>query len=153
MHLFIVLMRGDHPSLSETSAIKNVPHFTQAAVYKGLSILDTAKGPGPDQLHLFMLQILADLLAEPITALFNKSLQSGEVSQGGHKTIICPIFKKGDLRGAASYRPVSLTSGSCKIFKKMLKRAFLLFLTWTWSFSPNQYGFFPRSSCLSSLLL
>ncbi len=69
----------------------NAPRFTPAAVHKELSTLDTAKGSGPDDLHPFMLQILADLLAKHITALYNKSLQSGEVPQDWRKAITCPI--------------------------------------------------------------
>ncbi len=46
-----------------------------------------------------MLQFLADFLAEPITTLYNKSLQSGEVPQDWRKAIICPIFKKGGPGG------------------------------------------------------
>ncbi len=76
-----------------------------------------------------MLQFLADFLAEPITALYNKSLQSGEVPQDWRKAIICPIFKKGDPEDAANYRSVSLTSVLCKIFEKLLKNVLLLFLT------------------------
>ncbi len=71
----------DHPSLPEPSTIMNAPRFTSAAVHKELSTLDTAKGSGPDDLHPFMLQILTDFRAEPITALYNNSLQSGEVPQ------------------------------------------------------------------------
>ncbi len=107
------------------------PHFTSATVHKELSTLDTAKGSGPDDLHPFMLQILADFLAEPITALYKKSLQSGEVPQDWRRAIICPIFKKGIPEDAANYRPVSSTSVLCKIFKKLLKKALLLFLTET----------------------
>ncbi len=97
----------DHPSLPELSTIINAPCFTPAVVHKELSTLDTAKGAGPDDLHPFMLQILADFLAEPITALYNKSLQSGEVPHDWRKAIICPIFKKGDPEDAANNRSVS----------------------------------------------
>ncbi len=75
-----------------------------------------------------MLQILADFLAEPITVLYNKFLQSGEVPQDWRKAIICPIFKNGDPEDAANYRPVSLTSVLCKIFEKLLKRLCICFL-------------------------
>ncbi len=119
----------DQPSLPEPSTIMNAPRFTSAAVHKELSALYTAKGSGPDDLHPFMLQFLADFLAEPITALYNKSLQSGEVPQDCRKAIICPIFKKGDPEDAANYRPVSLTSVLCKIFEKLLKKALFWFLT------------------------
>ncbi len=100
----------NHPSLPEPSTIMNAPRFTSLAVHKELSPLDTAKGSGPDDLHPFMLQILADFLAEPIIALYNKSLQSGEVPQDWRKAIICPIFKKGGPEDAANYHYVSSSS-------------------------------------------
>ncbi len=64
----------DHPSPPEPSTIMKAPHFAQAAVHKELSTLDAAKGSGPENLHPLMAQVLADSLAEPITAQFNKSL-------------------------------------------------------------------------------
>ncbi len=69
----------------------NAPHFTEAVVHKKLSTVDTAKGPGSDQLHLFMLQVLADLSAETISAQPNKSIQSGDVPQDWRKTTIRPF--------------------------------------------------------------
>ncbi len=115
-----------------------MPHASHQQQYTGgLSTLDTAKGFGHVDLHSFMMQILADILAEPITAPYNKSLQSGEVSQDWRTAIISPIFKKGDPEDAA-HCPVSLTSVLCKIFDKLLKKALLLFLTWTRSLSPSQ---------------
>ncbi len=69
----------DHPSLPEPSTIMNDPRFKSAALHKELSTLDTAKGSGSDDHHPLKLQILADFLAKPITALNNKSPQSGEV--------------------------------------------------------------------------
>ncbi len=80
----------------------NAPRFTSAAVHKELSTFDTAKGSGPDVLHLFMLQTLADFLADRINALYNTTPQNGEVLQDWRKAIICPIFKKGDPEDAAN---------------------------------------------------
>ncbi len=82
--------RNDHPSLLEPSTIMNVRRLTSAAVHKELPTLDTAKGSSPDNFHLVMLRILADFLAKPITALYNKSLQSGEVPQDCRKAIKLP---------------------------------------------------------------
>ncbi len=120
----------------------NAPRFTPAAVRKELSTLDTNNGSGPDDLHPFMLQILADFLAEDFTALYSKSLQSGEVPQDWRKAIIYPIFKKRDPEDAANYRPVISTSVLCKIFKQMLKKALLLFLTETRSLYRVSMDFF-----------
>ncbi len=46
----------DPPLLPEPLALLSEPHFTKAAVLEEVSILDTAKGPGPDKLHPFMLR-------------------------------------------------------------------------------------------------
>ncbi len=94
----------DHASLPEPSAIMNVPHFTLAPPHKDLSILDTGKCSDLDDLHSFMLQILVDFLAQPITSLHNKSPQSGKVPQDWGKAMVCPIFKKWDPEDAANYR-------------------------------------------------
>ncbi len=99
-----------------------------------------------------MLQILADFLAEPIIALFYKSLQSGEIPQGWYKAILCPIFIKGDPEDAANYHLVIETSVLWKIFENCSK-AFLLFLAETRSVSPSQHGFLSRRSCLPNLLI
>ncbi len=48
---------------------------------------------------------------------------------------------------------MSFTSVLCKIFEKLLERALLLFLTETRPLSPSHYGFLPRRSCLSNLIL
>ncbi len=88
--------RVDHKSLPEPSTIMNAPRFTLAAVHKEHYTLDTARGSGPDDIHPFMLQILADFLTEPITSLFHKPLSSGEVRQDWRKVI--NFSKKGTRR-------------------------------------------------------
>ncbi len=65
----------DHSLLPEPSTIMNAPYFTPAAAHKELSILDTVKDCGLDDLHPIMCQILADFLANPITALYNNTVE------------------------------------------------------------------------------
>ncbi len=58
--------------------------------------------------NVFFTEITPYQSAEPITALYHKSLQAGEVPQNWCKAIICPIFKNGDPDDVANYRPVSV---------------------------------------------
>ncbi len=78
-----------------------------------------------------MLQILAEWRGPP------------GLAQGNY----LPDFQKEGPGGRG------LTSVLCKISEKLLKKALLLFLTETRSLSPSQYGFLPRRSCLSTLIL
>ncbi len=84
----------DHSLLPDPSKGMNAPHFTPAAIHKELSTLDTTKGAGPDQLHLFILQILANFLAESITALYKKSLRRGEIPQDWRKQLPARFSKR-----------------------------------------------------------
>ncbi len=115
-------------------------------MHKDLSTLDTAKGSDLVDLHPFLLQLLAEILAEPITALYNKSLQGVEVPHHWRKAIICPIFKMVGQEGTAKYHPVILTSILCKIIEKLPKKALLLFFKY-------RIGFLPRRSFLSNPIL
>ncbi len=124
-----------------------MPHASHQQ--QGFPTLDTAKGSGPDDLHSFMLQILADFLVEPITALYNKSLQSGEVPQDWRKAIIRPIFKKADPEDVPNYRPVILSLFCVKYSKNYPRRLCFCFCR---SLSPSQHGFRHRRSCLSNLI-
>ncbi len=57
--------------------LANFAHnFTQTAVHKELSTLNTAQGPDPDQLHLFMFKILDEYLPWPVKVLLSKSIES-----------------------------------------------------------------------------
>ncbi len=51
-------------SLPETLAITNAPNFSQLEVHKD--------GPGPDQLHPFTLQVLADPIAKGLSFISHR---------------------------------------------------------------------------------
>jgi len=96
------------------------PLVEEDCVRDRLSDLDAHKSMGPDGMHPRVLRDLADVIAEPLSIIFERSWRTGQVPKDWRKANVIPIFKKGKKEDPANYRPVSLTSIPGKVMEQLI---------------------------------
>ena len=80
------------------------------------------------------------------------SIKTGKVPADWLIGNVIPIFKKGDKMDPANYRPVSLTSGPCKIMEHILFSSAMKHFDDNKILSSYQYGFRKTHSCEQQLI-
>ena len=67
------------------------------------------KSMGPDEIHLRVLRELVEVIAEPLSIIYQCSLLKGEVPEDWRLVNVTPIYKEGCKEDRGNYRPASLT--------------------------------------------
>ena len=89
-------------------------------ILKLLSNLKVDKATGPDDIKPIVLKELREEIAPVIKAVFEKSLETGQLPKDCTTARVCPLFKKGDKCDPANYRPISLTCILCKVVEHIV---------------------------------
>ena len=126
--------------------------ISEDGVLKMLKGLNPNKACGPDKLPPTLLKNLAGVLAKPLTAIFQSSVDQGYVPEQWKKALVSPIYKKGDRHTAANYRPVSLTSVCCKLCEHAIAKSIMAHLDANNILTDSQHGFRSKRSCQTQLL-
>ena len=131
------------------STLSNVV-FEPLDIIKKIEKLKPSSSSGPDNLSTKFLHTFRNSISQPLSIIYNKSMQSGCVPQDWRSANITPIFKKGSKTDPSHYRPISLTSVPCKLMESVIKDHIMDHLLINELFS--QHGFMKRKSCLTNLL-
>jgi hypothetical protein len=122
-------------------------------VKKLLQDIDTKKACGPDGILSQSLKTLSPELAPVIFHIFSQSLSTGELPDDWLTANITAIYKKGEKCKPANYRPVSITSVTCKLIEHIIFRHIMSHLEKHHILSEFQHGFRSGHSCESQLLI
>ena len=127
--------------------------FSPVKVYDVLKQLKINKSNGPDHISNRMLKETAEVMAAPLSDLFNKSMQTSRFPLTWKRANVAPIHKKSDRQVKENYRPISLLSCVGKVMERIIFNELYEYfqehnlLTW------RNAGFKKHESTINQLLL
>jgi len=99
-----------------------------------------------------VLRELADVIAEPLSTIFERSWRTGEVPEDWRKANVTPVFTKGKKEDPGNYRPVSLTSIPGKVMQQLILEVILKQVEEKKIIRSSQHGFTKGKSCMTNLI-
>jgi hypothetical protein len=94
--------------------------ITSAEIAKIIHSLKSKGSCGHDAVSVKLLKLSSPFIISPLTYIGNKMLDSGTFPDRLKFAEIKPLFKGGDRKNPANYRPISLLTSFSKIFEKII---------------------------------
>ena len=107
---------------------------------------------GPDAVHLWVLRELAEVIAELLSVIFERSWKIKAVPEDWRIANVTPVFKKGKKEDPGNFRPVSLTSVPGKVVEQLVLDAISRQLEEKEVIRSSQHGFTKGRSRLTNLV-
>ncbi|GAB0186732.1 mitochondrial enolase superfamily member 1 [Grus japonensis] len=103
-------------------------------------------------MHPQVLREFTDVIAMPLSIIFERSWRTGEVPEDWRKVNVTLVFKKGKKKDPGNYRPVSLTSISGKVMEQLILGVISKHVEEKKFIGCGQHGFTKGKSCLTNLI-
>ncbi|GAB0175731.1 mitochondrial enolase superfamily member 1 [Grus japonensis] len=147
------LVRYAAPELEDRDGEQNEAPITQGEMVSNLlHHLRTYKSMGLDGIHPRVLRELVEMLAKPLSSIYQQSWLTGEVPVDWRLASVTPIYKKGWKEDPGNYKPVSLTSVPGKVMEQIISSAITRHIQDNQVIRPSQRGFMKGRSCLTNLI-
>lgn len=115
--------------------------ISEHGVFNLLLQLDVKKSMGPDGISNAFLKQYAEWCAKYLCILYTRSLNEGVVPEDWKTAKIKPLHKNGDKACISNYRPISLTSTTCKLLEHIIHKHLIKFLDEHNVLTNAQHGF------------
>ena len=109
------------------------------------------KSCGADGISMELLKNIRRSLGEPLSVLFNMSLEQGIFPDAMKIAKVVPIYKAKDKDQFSNYRPISLLSSISKVLEKIVHKRVVSFMMKCDVLYKNQYGFRPKYSTIDAV--
>lgn len=107
--------------------------------------------PGSDEINSRLLRLTKDTSAEFLLLIFEQSLKLSLLPSDWLNANVVSIFKSGNLNDLNTYRPISLTTVSCKLSDHIVFTNIMSHLNSNNLLFSNQNGFSKNLSCITQL--
>lgn len=96
--------------------------FTMNELKAVLSTVKNNKAPGFDRVPYEFFKNASDIFLSKLLTIYNVMYEKSKVANSFKRSIIFPLFKKGDVNSVANYRGLSFIDCIGKIFSCLLNR-------------------------------
>lgn len=131
--------------------VQNVPEtlhpaftFKEVTLIEVRDVIDALKNKkskDPYGFDISLIKSVKNLIVGPLTRLINLCFKESIFPEALKKTVVTPIFKKGDPNNVSNYRPISLLPILSKILEKCMASRMAQFFESHKLFTDSQFGF------------
>ena len=100
---------------------------------------------GYEEISIKILKISAPFISSPLTYIFNRAMFTGIFPARMKYALVKLLFKKGEKKKVANYRPISLLPTFSKILEQLIYSRLMKHVIDNNILTPEQYGFRPSS--------
>ena len=126
--------------------------ITEHEIKDVLDISNVNKASGPDLISYKMLKAVSLEVSKPLAIIMNRSLSEGKFPENWKRSLVMPLYKKGDKTSPVNYRPISLLSNVGKSMERVMFKHLYNHLNGNNLIYKYQAGFLPGHSTTYQLL-